>query len=684
MRPARIDFSASPPRSLDFGDVYHPQAGAQAQAQHVFLSGNDLPSRWQGRARFAVLETGFGLGHNFLATWQAWRLDPQRCERLDFVSVEAYPAQREDLARAHGLEDLGAHACDGSLAPPAAPSAEGAGTEPPRPLVQSLIAQWPPLVAGLHLRQFEQGRVRLLLGFGEARQLLPRLIGRIDAFFLDGFAPTLNPALWDERLLKCLGRLAAPDATAATWSVARSVRDGLSTAGFVVNKAPGLGPKREMTLARYAPRSPAKAPPGRPPGPWPGERRAVIVGAGLAGAGVAQALARLGWRCTVVDERAAPAEGASGNPAGLFHSVVHHTDGIYARLHRAAALLAHGVYAPLVASGEVAGSVDGMLLRREATQGRQGTSSPASQRGLADAVSDAPPGTLDIPYFSQVVSAEQARLRVGAWRDGLALHLAQAGWIDPAGLVRHWLSLPGVEFIGNRTVHHIDPPRTRGAPGAVRDVRGQVIAEAPVIVMAQGPGVRRWIDEGLIESPPLSTVRGQLTWFDHDGALRQPVSGEGYALTLPDGRMLCGATSHADDATSDGALALRDEDHCWNIERMRKLTGLPGPEQPNALGGRAHWRVNASDRLPLIGPVATPATPGERRDQPRLVGRVPGLFVAAAFGSRGLVWAPLAGELIAAWLEGTPVPLEADLVDAIDPARWPVRRHRRPINAPAV
>ena len=105
IRPARIVLDADgTPRSADFGDVYHPRDGALAQARHVFLAGSDLPARWQGRERFVILETGFGLGNNFLATWDAWRASGSRCERLVFVSVEAMPPSRDDLARA-GRED---------------------------------------------------------------------------------------------------------------------------------------------------------------------------------------------------------------------------------------------------------------------------------------------------------------------------------------------------------------------------------------------------------------------------------------------------------------------------------------------------------------------------------------------------------------------------------------------------
>src|SRR3954454_11625519 len=121
------------PYSRDFEDVYHSAHGGLAQARHVFLGGNALPTRWQGRERFVILETGFGLGLNFLATWQAWREDPRRCARLHFVSVERAPFDRESLGAALARFE--------ELALPA----------------KELLALWPPPVAGVHRLEFDNG-----------------------------------------------------------------------------------------------------------------------------------------------------------------------------------------------------------------------------------------------------------------------------------------------------------------------------------------------------------------------------------------------------------------------------------------------------------------------------------------------------------------------------------------------
>jgi len=208
--PARLEFAADgTPWSAEFGDVYHSAAGGPAQARHVFLAGNRLPERWAGRERFVILETGFGFGLNFLATWQAWRRDPARCGKLHFVSVEKHPFTLQDLRALHSRY----------------PEFEREAAE--------LHAAWPVLVPGAHRLELDAGRIVLTLFFSDIK-LLRDLRLAADAIYLDGFSPARNPDMWSHALLRAVSRLAAPGATAATWSVAASVRAALESAGFAV------------------------------------------------------------------------------------------------------------------------------------------------------------------------------------------------------------------------------------------------------------------------------------------------------------------------------------------------------------------------------------------------------------------------------------------------------------------
>jgi tRNA 5-methylaminomethyl-2-thiouridine biosynthesis bifunctional protein len=619
---AEVDFTAGVARSPAFDDIYHPREGALQQARDVFLAGNGLPERWRRRTQFTVLETGFGLGTNFLATWAAWRDDPHRCERLHFVSLEKHPLNGTDLQRAHAESPLSA-------------------------LAQQLVRAWPPLTPNLHRLDFEGARVRLLLGFGDAAALARVLVAQVDAFLLDGFAPARNPDMWSERLFGALGRLAAPGATAATWSAARVVRDGLQRAGFTVEAARGPGAKRDITLARFTPRFMPPRPPGRQSAATV-PTSAIVIGGGLAGAGTARALRQLGVACTLLDRHDRPARQASGNPAGLFHGTVGSDDTPYTRLHRAASLAA----ARWVGEHPHCGRCDGLLrleARRELASMR---ALLARQRLPADYVAG-----LDAGAASALAGVA---LALPAW------HYAHGGWADPGALVEAALAQAGVDWRGGVDVQRIEP----AADGwRVFDALGRVQGEAPLLVLANAhdaPRLAAW------PMPGLRTTRGQVTWFDAPAIRpRLPITSGGYVVALADGRLLVGATQQSDDSDS----RVRSSDHAVNLQHVRRLIGVDPGAADAALHGRVGWRLVTHDRLPLAGALPDFDVPWPARcDAPRFVPRRRGLFVHAALGSRGLTTAALCGELIAAQATGAPWPLEADLADAIDPARLALRQ----------
>lgn len=647
--PARIDWSGQAPRALDFDDIYHPRIGALAQAGHVFLRGNALPARWRGRERFTILETGFGLGLNFLAAWSAWRDDGARCERLHFVSVEKHPPTRADLQRAHaGL--------------------------PVADLAQALQAQWPPLTPNLHLLEFEGGRVRLLLAFGDIARWLPALRLEADACFLDGFAPERNAAMWAPAVFDALRRHAAPDATAATWSAARSVRDGLARAGFAVERAAGVGGKREISVARYVPRPGLRAPPDLRV--RHAEHRALVVGAGLAGAFAAAALHADGWDVSVLERRGESAGDVAGNLGGLFHGSVHVDDGPHARLLRSAALLAARVYAAAVATGRVRGQARGLLQVERRLGSFEALQALAARCGLpAD--------------YVQPLAASEAARRAGVPIDAPAWFFPGGGWVAPGDLVGH--ALEGTRLVGNAAVARIE---RRGTRWRLWDDHGRVVDEAPLVVVcaaeASAPLLAPLLaPSGRLDWPPTERSRGQVSVLGATTSLALPLVGDGYALPLADGRLLCGATRHDGD---DGD-AVRADDHRFNAERARRLTGLDLPLAPEAWQGRVGWRLTAIDRQPIVGPIVAPpsgpiehpgmepeigsgvlraAVPsaGHRGVPLHRLAREPGLFVVTALGSRGLTLAPLLGRLVAAMAGGSPWPLERDLVAAIDAGRW--------------
>lgn len=642
--PASLSFNAEGiPFSTAFDDVYHSSDGGFGQARHVFLDGNALPARWRGRQRFTILETGFGLGLNFLATWAAWRDDPAASETLHFVSCELHPFRREDLARLHATL-----AADSTF--PAFAS-----------LAAQLQGQWPELVPGLHRLHLDGGRVTLTLAFGDATEGLRQLQARADALYLDGFSPAKNQALWSEEVCRQLARLAAPDATLATWSVAGEVRHNLIQAGFAVDKAPGFGGKRQMLRGRLAAAADALASP--PPAETPPAGHALVVGAGLAGTSIAERLAARGWRVDLIETGDAPGQGASGNHAGVLRPLPSLDDNRLARLTRAGALYGLRHLRRLAEQGlPVRWAASGVLhLARDARHEEKQRATVEHHRYPESY----------LRYVSRSEASDIARwpLAHGGW------WFPGGAWVQPPSLCAANLAAwPGRIHAHFGQAMHALRPAASGWQAV--DAHGVVIAEAPVAILANGVAIAGMAEAAAL---PVRSARGQVAHLPATvgQAPDVVVCRLGYVSPAVDGMRCAGASFSVDDDET----ALRDTDHADNLAKLDFI--LPGygntlpPSATQVASGRVGFRPASPDRLPMVGavPLSADALPP---DTPLAdIPRQPGLYAASGFGARGLVWASLVAEHLASQLHGDPSPLPRDLAEAIDPARYLLRQHRR-------
>ena len=578
LQPAKAAFRDGTPYSEAFGDVYHSAAGGPAQAAHVFLGGNRLPARWQARERFVIFETGFGLGLNFLVTLQAWRRDPDRCGRLHYVAIEKHPFSLLDLQLLHlhypGLKDEAA----------------------------SLHSVWPMLLSGGH--RAELGNVVLTLFFADikiARDL--RLAA--DAIYLDGFAPDRNPDMWSPQVMRSLSRLAARDATVATWSVAAPVRQALEQTGFAVEKRPGFGHKKEMLVARSLKGKDLAKP----------ERKASVIGAGLAGAAVCERLCARGWDVTLYERHAKPAEEASGNHAGTFHPIVTPDDSKFARITRSGFL--YGISRWRNLQGLRWDPCGVLQLARDEKE-------DDSQRR---AVAGLP------PEYAQYVTRGEAGEHAGVRVAGGGVWFAQGGWIQPRSLVDAQL-----EACGSR----------------LKRVFGKEIAslEESLVILAnsgEAPNLHP------VPNLRLRRVRGQLTYIPEKSicAPYAVVLRGGMVLPAVDGKVVVGASYDIDDENEQPSA----DSESGNLARLQAILGVT--INSSSLENRVAFRSVAPDRLPVVGKIAD------------------NVYGAYAYGSRGLVWAALAAEIIASDLEGEPLPVEGTLADAIAPGRFALRARRR-------
>jgi tRNA 5-methylaminomethyl-2-thiouridine biosynthesis bifunctional protein len=280
--------------------------------------------------------------------------------------------------------------------------------------------------------------------------------------------------------------------------------------------------------------------------------------------------------------------------------------------------------------------------------------------------------------YVRVLSAQEASRISGLPIASPAWFYPGGGWVEPAALAASFLARAGAS-----AELRLDAPvaelRRQGARWQLLDAAGQLLGDAPVVVLANAFDALRLLGS---TGWPVHRARGQTTELAASTpGLRLPllpVAGDGYVLpALPGGVALFGATSQPDDADP----ALRDDDHRHNLERLARLTGsAPALEGDAALGGRVGWRCVTDDRLPVIGAVPDRAALQNahlRLDQPRFVPREPGLFVFTALASRGITWAALGAQTLAAWVSGSPGPLEASLLDAVDVGRFDARASRR-------
>ena len=571
------------PRSDRFGDIYFSREDGLAESRAVFLAGCGLPEAWRGRSRFTVAELGFGTGLNIAALLELWRREGPPDGRLHIFSVEGFPLDRDEAARALG----------------AWPEISGAAG--------ALLEAWPAPTPGFHRLDLPGFNATLDLAVGDAAWALSQWSGPADAWFLDGFAPSTNPAMWSDAVLDGVSARSAEGARLATFTVAGAVRRGLSERGFVVQKRPGHGRKRERLEAH------------RPGAPEPSATPDVaIIGAGIAGAALARAFRALGLSCTVIEETQ-PGAGGSGFPSALVTPRLDAGDRGLAALHAQALGRARALYATI--PGAVL--ADGVLQLEQAPRDAGRFAKVAAQ--------DLWPEGAMTPLDAAACAA-----RLGEWVETGGLLMRDALALDPRSVLEAWLG--GADRIA-ASVTRVEP-----GPAGWRlvDAAGDVLLKADVVVIATG-----WGAAALRPELPLAPVRGQADWVD--GVTAPATAWGGYASPTPHG-LLFGAT-HERGETRPETTADAGAHNLRTLEaRLPELAARVAAA--GSVRSRAAIRATTPDRLPLAGELA------------------PGLFALTGLGSRGFCVAPLLAEHVAALATGSPSPLPAALAARIEPKRF--------------
>lgn len=620
-----LDWQDGQPYSKQFGDIYFSTESGLAESQRVFLQQNRLPERWKSLTsnHFTIAETGFGTGLNFLCAWDLWSKIAPKSARLNFVSVEKYPLNPHDLKLALALWPSLAH------------------------LSQQLQACYTHLPHGMHRFSFEQGRITLTLLIGDASSMLGQLHASVDAWFLDGFAPSKNPDMWQAPLFEQMARLSHEQTTFSTFTSAGVVKRGLQTAGFRVEKVSGFGRKREMLCGQYS--SGERSSPNK-------STRAIVIGAGIAGCSTSRALARRGWQVTLIERHESIASEASGNLAAVLYPRLAMQETTMSQLALAGFLYTNRLFGEL----ELASSAfDHCGLLQLAFDKREAERCQAvAGLGLPE----------DIVCL--VDSAEASRI-AGIKLTKDALHFPHAGWVKPGILCEAMIHHPDIHLKLMTEAVRIE--KTNGL-WQVWDGES-LLDEAPILVIAAANESLRFRQTAHF---PLQPVRGQVSITPASSAsrkLKSVLCTDGYISPSIEGFHCLGATFSPDDT----GLDIRVADHMDNMATLQKISPeLHQSFNADLLQGRAALRVATPDYLPLVGPVldadALMQNPPKHYNMPPALPYLEGLYTNTGHGSKGITQAPLCAEILASAICGEPLPIASKTISALDPNRFLLRK----------
>lgn len=652
IQPANLEFNAEgTPVSRDFDDVYFSNDNGLEETRYVFLGGNHLSTRFPEHPRrlFVVAESGFGTGLNFLTLWQAF--DQYRAaypeatlQRLHFISFEKFPLTAHDLRLAHQRWPELAH------------------------WAEQLQTQWPPAIGGCHRLILDDGRVTLDLWLGDINDLTDKLDDsmnqKVDAWFLDGFAPAKNPDMWSPHLFSAMARLARPGATLATFTSAGFVRRGLQEAGFTMRKTKGFGRKRDMLVGVMEQdlAIPAQA-------PWfarraSTSREVAIVGGGIASALLSLALLHRGWQVTLYCADEAPATGASGNRQGALYPLLSSHDPALFQFFAAAFTFARRLYDSL----PVAFDHDWCGVTQLGWDEK-------SQQKITQMLS------LGLPEdIAHAVTAQQVTETTGVDTGCGGIQYPLGGWLCPAELTSAAIALGQSRGL---TVHYAHKVQSlsRTAHWKLRFADGKEAQHASV-VLANGHHITQFTQTASLPVYPVGGQVSHIPTAPQLSKLRQVLCYDGYLTPQnpSNGHHCIGASYHRGETDMHYSEADQQQN------RQRLVDSFPDAswaKEVDVSEGQARCGVRCAtrDHLPMAGNVpdydATLEVYQDLADSKETAVSAPvhpELFMLGGLGSRGLCSAPLLAEALAAQMSDEPVPLDRVTLAGLNPNRLWVRK----------
>ena len=650
------------PYSELFDDIYYSSSeseviSGESEFQHVFFKHNGLPERWQGRNDFVIAELGFGSGLNCILTIREWLKHCAECNEektLHYVAIEKHPLSAENIA-----ELISRYA---EL----------------KPFCDELLKNYPPAIETTHSRRLFDNRVLIHFKFMDACDALDDHQLNVDAWFLDGFSPAKNPAMWSQQLFLSIAQNSSEGATCSTYTSAGMVKRNLQKAGFVVKKVSGYGKKRDMLVAKLSAPETSVAQLNNTTTsslkykdiPWfepPQQKaaaikKATIIGAGIAGLSLAYALVQRGWMVTIVDKDGDIQKQASSNPAPIVYPRLSINNDVDTEFFTAAYCQALHIFKSLQKKSQQRFWIDDGLLqlmdKKRITQIINKFQFNSDFISIVDGLID-----------ESIVAREENQVTVNYASAGVVLPALLSGVLknecaNKLNMVD--AEVTNINYDGNKWQCLSD---------------SLVINETEILIIANGTGIN---DLGLSLTFPVEAIRGQVVALNESQTshqIKKTLNADIHITPAINSRHYLGATY-----TRNGRnIEVSQKDNRALLESVNKIY----PEVFNEDDVCEAWvgfRAMSKDRVPIVGAVADESffnkeyadiRHGNTSKTYQPASYLNGLYISAAHGSRGFTSSFLSAEIVASLINAEPSPVSKRVIDYLSPSRFIVNKLKR-------
>ncbi len=619
----KLEESSSKPFSTIFKDRYHSDDGAYEEARHVFIEANKLSEKFEKQNTITIGELGFGFGVSFLETCRFLSEHNKKnntTHRINFFSIEGFPQTKDCFENFHYHLN--------SFSDPIV-----------SPYLKELLQQYPKRLRGLHRIHLSDTMI-LTLAYHPIEFIRESLTLEANCWYLDGFSPSKNPEMWNEKTFSWIYKNTVPHGTFSTYSVSESVQSAASAADFLIKKTSGFGRKSHMLQGLKHPKNPHSLSLLKTP-------RVAVLGGGLSGASIAYSLSSRGIEVELFEKEHAPAQKASGNKAAIFMPHLSSIPDALSRYYLSGYLYSLRIFSKLTQGNLLPSLKRNGVLRLGNVKKWQSIESRLHELGITE-------------ELAIKLNQEQIYSQLRLTSKDTGIFFLEAGSINPgeltSALLKNKIKLHFNSKVTSitSTEEHIELTTSDSSSG-----------HFDYLVFANAHELSEFHDFSWL---PFEKIKGQLFSAyckDSSDTPDIPLCYDGYVVPLKNtNELLIGATyehnahetEFSDEVKED--LLSRLKTHFPNIHLHNHITD-----------GRVCFRTTSPDRFPMIGML--PPGYNTRNGTPTRT------YTSIGHGSHGTTSCLLAGEIISSMILQEPLPVEDDIMKELEPKRFLKREQKR-------